>query len=65
MIVKTTAQRQSYAREVRREMNKLQAQRDRLYAQAVKRLKVVDDGRTFDWFYNSPNEGYSSFEENL
>ena len=63
--VKTTEQRKQYARTVRREMNKLQAQRDKLYAQAIKRLKVVDDGYTFDYFYNMPSEGFSTFEETL
>jgi phage shock protein A len=53
------------ARKARREINKLQGERDKLYRKALKALSLPDTNWAFDYFYNSPNEGYSTFEEEI
>jgi hypothetical protein len=53
------------ARTYRREINRLEKQQLALYAQALKSLEVSDTSSVFDYFFNTPNEGYSSFEKTL
>jgi len=49
----------------RRAINQLKSQQDKIYRQALKSLKVADTSITFDYFFNQPNEGFSSFEQFL
>ena len=51
------------AQAARREITKLQAQRERVYAKALKDLNILDTSCAFDYFFNTPNEGYSKWEE--
>ena len=53
------------ARAVRDEITRLGDERDKLYDKTVKALGLEDNGRTFDYFFNQPNGGNSSFEEEL
>jgi hypothetical protein len=52
------------AREYRRQIAKLQAEREHLYLKALVALKVVDDN--YAWDYLMDNQcGFSTFEERL
>ena len=52
------------AREYRRQIAKLQAEREQLYLKALVALKVVDDN--YAWDYLMDNQcGFSTFEERL
>jgi hypothetical protein len=53
------------ARTYRRDITKLRDQQDKMYRQALKSLEVSDTSITFDYFFNQPNEGFSSFEQSL
>ena len=52
-------------RAVRDEITRLGEERDKLYYKTVTALRLKDDGRTWDYFYNQPNGGNSSFEKEL
>ena len=52
------------AREYQRQIAKLQHERERLYKQALRELKLEDTNLAFDWFFND-QQGHNSFTESL
>ena len=52
------------AKGYQREMAKLQTERDKIYARALRTLKVKDDNSAFDYFFND-QQGFNSFAEGL
>lgn len=58
------SERLKIARQFKKQMADLEKQRDRLYIQAIRKLKVADTTTAFDWFYND-QVGFNSFEESL
>ena len=52
------------ARAVRDEITRLADEQEKLYAKAIKDLKLPDNWLAHDFFY-SANGGYSLFEEEL
>ncbi len=73
LVAKMPAERQAkiksrsrvlIAREFKKQMAALGRRQDRLYIQAIRKLKVADTMTAFDWFYND-QVGFNSFEESL
>lgn len=60
----TGAKRVAIARRYKKQMAKLQRERDRLYAKALKEVGRPDTTNAYDYFYND-QVGFSSFEEDL
>jgi len=56
--------RQQLAKEYQREIARLQRAREKLYKQALRALKVKDDGYAYDYLMNDQC-GYSFFLEGL
>lgn len=56
--------RLSIAKQYQREIAKLQRERERLYKQALRELKLEDTNLAFDWFFND-QQGHNSFTESL
>ena len=48
------------AKEYQRSIAKLQRERERLYAKALRELKVHDTNLAFDWFFND-QQGQGEF----
>jgi len=44
--------RLAIAKEYQRQIAKLQREREKLYARALRELKMKDNNLTFDWFFN-------------
>ncbi len=56
--------RQQLAKEYQRQIAKLQREREKLYKQALRALKVEDDGYAYDYLMNDQG-GHSTFLEGL
>lgn len=52
------------AKQYQRKIAKLQRERERLYKQALRELKLLDTTLAFDWFFND-QQGHNSFTESL
>ena len=48
------------AKEYQRSIAKLQRERERLYAKALRELKTLDTNLAFDWFFND-QQGQGEF----
>ena len=51
------------ARAARKEIDKLQNQRERVYKKALKAVGMPDTTGSFDYFFNQANGGYIQWEE--
>jgi len=60
----TSKSRVVVAKEYQRQIAKLQAERERLYARALKALKVPDDNQAWDFLMGNQG-GYNVFLEKL
>jgi hypothetical protein len=56
--------RLAIARDFQKQIAKLQTEREKLYAKAIKKLKLKDNSEVFDWFFND-QQGTSKFVEGL
>ena len=56
--MKTT--RVQIAKDYQKQIAKLEREQNKLYAKAIKTLKVPDTTNAFDWFYND-QQGFSTF----
>ena len=64
MVPVVPGSRATIAKGYQREIAKLQTQREKLYARALRTLKVKDDNSAFDYFFND-QQGLNSFTEGL